>query len=35
MTKQELQEAVARVTADKTEISLDDFYTIMTKRVYG
>jgi Ca2+-binding EF-hand superfamily protein len=35
MTEQELQEAVARVAADKTEISPDDFYTIMTKRVYA
>jgi len=35
MTEEELQEAVTRVAADKTEISPDDFYTIMTKRVYA
>ena len=35
MTEQELQEAVARVAEDKSEITPDDFYTIMTKRVYA
>ena len=35
MNEEELQQAVARVAGDKNEITPDDFYTIMTKRVYA
>jgi Ca2+-binding EF-hand superfamily protein len=35
MTEEELDEAVSRVAADKKAISPDDFYKILTKKVYA
>lgn len=34
MTEEELAEALARVSGDGKEMTLDDFYTVMTRRVY-
>ncbi|OMJ66403.1 hypothetical protein SteCoe_36760 [Stentor coeruleus] len=35
MTEDELLEAIKRVAGEKTEITADDFYKVMTKKVYG
>ena len=35
MSEDELLEAIKRVAGDKTEIDVDDFYKVMTKKVYG
>ena len=35
MTEDELLEAIKRVAGEKTEITPDDFYKVMTKKVYG
>ena len=34
MSAEELEQAIARVAGGKTEISLDDFTAVMTKKVY-
>lgn len=35
MTEEELQEAISKVAGNKKEISADDFYQVMTKKIYG
>ncbi|CAG9332461.1 unnamed protein product [Blepharisma stoltei] len=35
MTEEELQEALAKVSADKQAMTFDDFYVVMTKKIYG
>ncbi|CAG9325913.1 unnamed protein product [Blepharisma stoltei] len=35
MTEEELQEALAKVSADKKAMTIDDFYAVMTKKIYG
>lgn len=35
MTEEELQEALGKVSADKKAMTIEDFYTVMTKKIYG
>lgn len=35
MTEEELEEIIIKVSANKTDLTFEDFYAVMTKKIYG